>query len=96
MICWVLYDIKNDKTRGKVAKACLQTGLQRVQYSCFVVEIDENEKDTLQIRIEELYNEDEDSIYIFPMNRKDFYQTVLLGQAFDKKLVSGDLKNLLL
>ncbi len=96
MICWVLYDIKNDKTRGKIAKACLQSGLNRVQYSCFVGNLDENEMDELQVRIEDLYNEDEDSVYIFPMNRKDFNQTVLLGQAFDKKYVSGDLKNMLL
>ncbi len=96
MICWVLYDIKNDKTRGKVAKACLQSGLNRVQYSCFVGNLDENEMDALQIRFEDLFNEDEDSIYMFPMSRKDFNQTVLLGQAFDKKYVSGDLKNMLL
>lgn len=96
MICWVLYDIKNDRTRGKIAKACLQSGLNRVQYSCFVGNLDENEIDELQVRIEDLYNEDEDSVYIFPMSRKDFNQTVLLGQAFDKKYVSGDLKNMLL
>ncbi|GJQ32041.1 MAG: hypothetical protein HBSAPP04_08800 [Ignavibacteriaceae bacterium] len=96
MICWVLYDIKNDRTRGKIAKACLQSGLNRVQYSCFVGNLDENEMDELQVRIEDLYNEDEDSVYIFPMSRKDFNQTVLLGQAFDKKYVSGDLKNMLL
>lgn len=96
MICWVLYDIKNDRTRGKIAKACLQSGLNRVQHSCFVGNLDENEMDELQLRIEDLYNEDEDSVYIFPMSRKDFNQTVLLGQAFDKKYVSGDLKNMLL
>ncbi len=96
MICWVLYDIKDDKTRSKIAKACLQTGLNRVQYSCFVGNLDENELDELQVKIEDLYNKAEDSVYIFPMSRKDFNQTVLLGQAFDKKYVSGDLKNILL
>jgi CRISPR-associated endonuclease Cas2 len=32
MICWVMYDIKNDRSRTKIAKACEQAGLYRVQY----------------------------------------------------------------
>jgi len=96
MICWVLYDIENDRARTKIAKICLQSGLNRVQYSCFVGDIEENERDTLQIRILEHMDEDKDSVYIFTMNKKDFHQTVLLGQAFDKKYVSGDLKSMFL
>lgn len=96
MICWVLYDIKNDKSRSKVADACEQSGLQRVQYSVFLGRLDDNEKDSLELRIEELINEEHDSVYIFPMSKDELKNTVLLGQAFDKKEVSEDIKSMFL
>lgn len=96
MIAWVLYDIKNDKARTKVAKICKQSGLYRVQFSVFLGTIDRNMKDSLQLQIEELINEDTDSVYIFPMSKNELQETVLLGQAFDKKLVSDEVKALFL
>jgi CRISPR-associated protein Cas2 len=33
--CLVLYDISDDRTRARVADACLDYGLRRVQYSAF-------------------------------------------------------------
>ncbi len=96
MIAWVIYDIKNDKARNKVAKYCKQAGLYRVQYSVFLGTLNENEKDTLQLQIEEVIDEDTDRVYIFPMNKSELKQTVLLGQAFDKKLITDEVKALFL
>ena len=95
MICWVLYDIKNDKPRNRVAKICKHSGLYRVQKSVFLGTMDENEKDTLQLELNELIDEETDSLYIFPMSKNELRQTVLLGQAFDKKLVTDEVKALL-
>ena len=53
MICWVMYDIKSDRARTKIAKACERAGLHRVQYSVFLGTIEANEKDTLELQIEE-------------------------------------------
>jgi CRISPR-associated protein Cas2 len=94
MIVWVLYDIKDDKVRTKVAKYCKQTGLLRVQYSVFLGTIDENDKDTLELQIESIIDKTTDSVYIFPMNKTELQQCVLLGQAFDKKMVSDKIKAL--
>lgn len=94
MICWVMYDIKNNKARSKVAKACLQMGLDRVQYSVFLGTIDANNVDTLQIQIKEFIDLKKDSVYIFPMSKDELKQTVLLGQAFDKKLITGEIKQM--
>lgn len=96
MIYWVLYDIRNDRARNKVAKCCLQAGLYRVQWSVFLGEIGDNGKDELQLQIEELIDAAEDKVYIFPMSRQELRQTVLLGQAFDKKLVTDQVKALFL
>ena len=96
MICWVMYDIREDKIRTKVAKLCEKTGLYRVQYSVFLGTIETNEKDTLQLQIEELINEEQDSVYIFPMSKNELKETALLGQAFDKKHVTDEVKSLFL
>ncbi len=94
MIVWILYDIEKDKPRNKVAKACLHAGLYRVQKSVFLGTIDDNTKDMLQLRIDELINEETDSVYIFPMSKGELKQTALMGQAFDKKLVTDEVKAL--
>jgi CRISPR-associated protein Cas2 len=96
MIAWVLYDIENDKARTKIAKICRQAGLYRVQLSCFLGTIDKQELDVLQLQIEELINEDVDKVYIFPMNKGELQQSILLGQAFDKKLVTDEIRMLFL
>jgi len=94
MICWVLYDIKKNRARGKVSKICEQSGLYRVQKSVFLGSLEENEKDTLELVVEELIDEETDSVYIFPMSKNELRQTILLGQAFDKKLVTDEVKAL--
>ena len=92
MIIWVMYDIRKDKARTKIAKYCKQAGLYRVQYSVFLGTLEENDKDTLQLQIEEEIDIDNDSVYIFPMNKSELQQCALLGQAFDKKLVTDKIK----
>ena len=94
MIIWVLYDIVNDKARTKAAKICKQAGLYRVQFSCFLGTLTANQKDSLQLQLEDLINEETDKVYIFPMTRIELQQTALLGQAFDKKLVSDEVRAL--
>ena len=94
MIVWTLYDISEDKARTRVAKYCKQAGLYRVQYSVFLGTLTANEKDTLELKIEAEINVEKDSVYIFPMSKQELQGTVLLGQAFDKKLVSDKVKAL--
>ncbi len=92
MIIWVLYDIEKDKSRTKVSKLCEQAGLYRVQYSCFLGTLTANEKDTLRLQIEALINEEKDKVYIFPMSKDELRNTDLLGQAFDKDLVTDQIR----
>lgn len=94
MIVWVMYDVKKDKARNKIAKICKQTGLYRVQLSVFLGTIEQNEKDALGLQIEQLIDPDNDRIYIFTMNKQELQQCVLLGQAFDKELVTDQIKAL--
>lgn len=90
-LVWVIYDIVNDKTRTKIAKACKDKGLYRVQKSAFLGMLNRNQIDELKIICDDRINAEEDSVYIFPMCEDDFKKVKLLGQAFDKKLVSAEL-----
>lgn len=94
MICWVLYDITKNKPRTKVAKKCKLAGLYRVQKSVFLGSLENNEKDTLELEVLELIDENTDSVYIFPMSKNELKQTSLMGQAFDKKMVTDEVKAL--
>ncbi len=96
MIVWVLYDIEDDKIRSKIAKFCKQAGLYRVQFSVFLGTIDLNQKNILRLQIEALIDVEKDSLYIFPMSKSELQSTALLGKAFDKKMVTDEIKALFL
>ena len=93
-LVWIIYDIKEDKKRTRIAKACKNKGLYRVQKSAFLGTLNRNQIDELKIMCEDIINPDEDSIYIFPMCEDDFKKVKLLGQAFDKSLVTDEVKAL--
>lgn len=94
MIIWVLYDIKNDKARSLVSKSCIKAGLYRVQYSCFLGTLNANEKDTLELQIEGAIDEDTDKVYVFQMNKNQLKECRMMGQAFDEKLVTDEVRSL--
>jgi CRISPR-associated protein Cas2 len=48
----------------------------------------------MSLRIKEEIKEEVDSVYIFPMCEPDFKKVKLLGQAFDKNLVTDEIKSL--
>ena len=94
MIVWTMYDIKDNKARSRVAKCCKQAGLYRVQYSVFLGTLTASEKDSLELEIKDLIDEEVDSVYIFPMSKNELQSTALLGQAFDKDMVTDEVKAL--
>ncbi len=88
---WVVYDITDNSIRTKVARICLDKGLYRVQKSVFLGTLNANERDSLAIECEEIIDLDVDSVYVFPMDDESFRKVKLLGQAFDKELVSDEV-----
>jgi len=91
MLTWVVYDIVNTKKRTKVAKICKGYGLYREQKSVFLGKLNNNQIDELAMRCRDIIEEKKDSVYAFPMCDEDFKKVKLLGQAFDKKLVSDEI-----
>lgn len=91
MLVWVIYDITEDRARQKVSDRCKNYGLYRVQKSVFLGDLNSNDRDSLGIECEELINTEQDSVYIFPMDDQSFKKVQLIGQAFDKELVSDEI-----
>jgi len=94
-LVWIIYDIVDNKTRTKIARACKNKGLYRVQKSAFLGTLNKNQIDELKIICQDMINPEKDSVYIFPMCEDDFKSVILLGQAFDEDLVSDELKALI-
>jgi CRISPR-associated protein Cas2 len=87
MLVWVIYDITDNKIRDSVAKRCKGYGLYRVQKSAFLGDLNRNEADSLALECEELI-EEADSVFVFPMCDECFKKIQLIGEGFDKELVS--------
>ena len=90
MLVWVIYDISEDKIRNKTSKICKGYGLYRVQKSAFLGDLNKNESDSLAIECEDLIEEG-DSVYVFPMCDDCFKKIKLIGEGFDKELVSDEI-----
>lgn len=91
MLIWVMYDIVENKIRSKLAKKCKEEGLYRVQKSVFFGEINKTQLKELKVFTKDLIALDKDSVYIFPMSKDELKVAGLIGQAFDKEMVSNEL-----
>jgi CRISPR-associated protein Cas2 len=91
LLVWVIYDIAENNIRHKVSTRCKSYGLYRVQKSVFLGDLDSNDRDSLALECEELVDPERDSVYVFPMDEQSFKQVKLIGQAFDKELVSDEV-----
>lgn len=91
-LVWIIYDITNDRARTKVAKRCKEAGIYRVQKSVFLGTIERNRLDELLMRIEDLIDKATDSVYAFPLCQPDFKKVKTLGNAFDEKLVTDEVR----
>lgn len=91
MLVWVIYDITENRIRQKVSDCCKSYGLYRVQKSVFLGDLDTNDRDSLALECEDLIDIKKDSVYIFPMDEQSFKRVHLIGQAFDKELVSDEV-----
>lgn len=88
MLVWVIYDISENRIRSRVAKICKNYGLFRVQKSAFLGDLNKNEADSLGLECEAIV-EGSDSVYVFPMCEECFGKIKLIGEGFDRELVSG-------
>ncbi|MCI4669972.1 MAG: CRISPR-associated endonuclease Cas2 [Bacteroidia bacterium] len=89
MICFIMYDIVDNKARKNISKALEEKGLVRVQKSIFMGEVQRStydELDGLLWGLQEEYD-DEDSIFIVPVAESAIRSMKVIGQGFDANFI---------
>jgi CRISPR-associated protein Cas2 len=71
MICLLVYDIPSDRLRAKVADICLDYGLERIQYSAFMGELNHNLQGELLQKLRRRVGKREANVQLFPICEKD-------------------------
>lgn len=80
MQCLLIYDIPHDGTRQKVADACLDYGLQRVQYSAFVGDLSRTHQRALFGEIERRVRRRSANVQLFPLDEKSWNGRRVINQ----------------
>lgn len=81
MQCLVIYDIPHDGTRQKVADACLDYGLQRLQYSAFVGNLSRSHQRALFQEITKRVRRRAANVQLFPLDEQSWEQRRVLAQG---------------
>lgn len=71
MLCLLMYDIPNDRVRTKVADICLDYGLQRIQYSAFMGDLNRNRQEELLMKIRRKIGKRDANVRLFAVGEKE-------------------------
>ncbi len=71
MTTLVIYDIPDDRIRDRMATACKDYGLVRIQYSAFLGELNHNRREELAYRLRHTLGRNEGNVQLFPICDKD-------------------------
>jgi CRISPR-associated protein Cas2 len=72
MRCLLIYDIAHDGVRTKIADACLDYGLQRIQYSAFFGDLSQTHQRELLSMIERRLGKHAANVQLFPLDEKSW------------------------
>jgi CRISPR-associated protein Cas2 len=71
-IVYVFYDIEEDRTRLRVANACKDYGLERIQFSGFLGTLSRNKREEFVLRLKRTLGKKAGRILVQPVCEKDF------------------------
>ncbi len=77
---FVIYDIVDDRTRLRIADACLDYGLLRIQYSAFYGWLNRNKRQELFLRLKRTLGSGYGKFLIQPICEKDASDQLLHEQ----------------
>ncbi|MBX2999932.1 MAG: CRISPR-associated endonuclease Cas2 [Caldilineaceae bacterium] len=72
MYCLLIYDITDDPARGKVADACMDYGLDRIQYSAFYGQLSRNHQEELMLKIGKLLRKKSGRVQLIPVAQNEW------------------------
>jgi len=82
----VVYDIPNDRIRGKIADVCLDYGLDRIQWSAFLGDLARTHQEELWQKLSHVLGKQPGNIQLFPICENDWKgRQVLVREGKEKK-----------
>lgn len=76
----VIYDIPDDRKRGKIADTCLDYGLDRIQMSAFLGWLLNTQQEELFLKIKKILGKKAGNIQVFPICADDWKKRKILDQ----------------
>jgi CRISPR-associated protein Cas2 len=87
----LVYDIVNDSQRAKVADACLDYGLDRIQYSAFAGLLNRTHQEELMMRIESIIGDGAACIHLYPIDETAWQKRLILERGIEKMEMDDDV-----
>ncbi len=81
----LIYDIEHDGTRSKVACACEDYGLDRIQYSAFYGLLSRTHQEELMLRCRRLLHKRNGNVQLIPVGRAEWDRRILIENKSEKK-----------
>lgn len=80
MQCLLIYDIPDDRARQRVADACLDYGLQRIQFSAFCGDLTRSHQRALFGEVRKRLGRKAGNIQLFPLDERSWGGRRILSQ----------------
>ncbi len=81
MRCLLIYDIPDDRTRTRVYDACLDYGLERVQWSAFLGELNQTLQRELLLKVQHILGKKAAKVRLLPINETMWQQQRVIEQG---------------
>jgi CRISPR-associated protein Cas2 len=81
----LIYDISHDGTRLKIADACLDYGLERIQFSAFLGELTATQQRELFLKVKQRLGKHSANIQLFPLDAKAWTERKIIQQGEKEK-----------
>ncbi len=76
----LIYDIENDRLRTRIADACMDYGLERIQFSAFFGKMNRNRRQELALRLRDELGNESGRVRIIPVCEQDLKDMWVLDQ----------------
>ncbi len=93
MNCIVIYDIRSNRVRGKVADLCMDYGLNRIQFSAFAGNLLRTHQEELMKKARARLGKQAGKVYLFCIGDSEWKQRLEILVATPSAAVSGSIEN---
>ncbi len=85
----LVYDIEEDRRRTQIADACLDYGLDRIQYSAFTGVLSRTHQEELMLKISHLLDETPGKIHLYEIDDKAWARRLIIETTSDTETYDG-------